>query len=802
MSADFDWVTDDEGDWPAFTPPPPKPRRSIPWRGLLLVALVLAVAGFWLYGQMQQRLETATAVVIQDVRAVYGLYIRAAQNQDVDLIKTVISGSSPVWWQGQLALLEEDLLLERWSMGLLAPVNRSAPEIVDVKPSPDLNEAEVVARQPFVVPFANGRTETVTLETTTLFRRGSDRWLVAAPDARFWGEWQVMNGRRLSLIYPQRDKDMAEMLLPVLEVELERACQGLDLPCPTANSYTIRLDNDPTSFLRAADPVDMLTRQPILNLPTPTLVGRPIDAAGERALQRAYAAHFIAAVLVYSSGWRCCEQGLFHQALIDYQLAQLDLRPWPLQTSHYQAMAHDPLVGVNGLGQFWHEPPVRPLSGSAQPQIYAMIEVLLHQRPELHPFTLQQRLATAETYQYWVVRNTGYTFFNQGHFQQAWLENLQAHLPARPENLSLPEQDILLLCQARDAGFPKLYRYSWADEEWTLEMDGRRLRFMSPMPGDEGVLLQEQVGRERLIHVLHWADGREQSIALYPDQSTVFRVDPVGQDVLLYVYKFDEQGAEFNRVDMANCQPDGCGLAGYPYPPLWSAGGSWQLGVSAEDTIWLLDADGRVVQERYGHAPFWLNNIFYGYVTDNLLVINSLAETLSPRRYSLSAVGGIVPAGRRAHEWAVHTIIPAADGRSLYLAVAYNISAGDELFPGTMLLRYDLASETVELLFEGAERFGPYRALGLSPDGRWLTMQSYSDHEFDWQLDLYNLETGQHERYRSAHNIALPGYDWSADGRWLLRIDSEFIHLSAADEGYDKLVLTNRATCNFAAWVR
>ncbi|GIK55878.1 MAG: hypothetical protein HND44_09600 [Chloroflexi bacterium] len=800
MPADFEWVTEDEGDWPEPSlPPPPRPRRAIPWRWLLILLLVVAVSGLWLAGQMQRRVEAATTAVIQDVRAVYSLYTRAAQNQDADLIKTVISGSSPVWWEGQLALLSEDLLLGRWSMGLLSPKNGRAPEIVDIIPAADLSQAEVIARQPFTVVHADGRSETVTLETTTLLRQGVDRWLVAAPHTGFWGEWQVLNGRALTLIYPQRDQEAAEKLLPGLEAELARACRQLDLPCPAANSYTIRLDTDPASLLQAADPVAMLTRQPILSLPAPTLVGRPIDAAGERALLRAYAAHFITAVLVYNTGWRCCEQGLFHQALIDYQLAQLDLRPWPLHASHYQTMVHDPLVGVAALGRYWHEPPVRPLSGIAQPQIYTMIAVLLRQKPALNPYALQHRLTVAESYQYWIANHTGFSFVNQGYFQEAWLAHVQANLATPAADLPLPAQDLMALCRERGGGFPRLMRYSWRDDSWSLVMDGRRLQFMAGLPGDAGVLLQEQIGRERLVHVFGWQDGREQSIALYPAQSTIFRVDPVGEDVLLYVYKFDEQAAEFNRVEMDNCRPDGCGLAGYAYPPLWSPDGSWQLGVSEEDTIWLRDAAGRVVQERHGRAPFWLNTIQYGYVGDDDLILATLAESVSPRRYSLAALKAALA---HLQNWQVFATAVEPGGQAVFMAVSYTAVPSGDLVSGTLLLRYDLAEETVEPLFAGAERFGPYHPLAFSPDGRWLNMQTYSSREFDWQLDILHLDTGQHERYRSAQNIALPGYDWSADGRWLLRVDDGFVHVSAPAVGYDQLLMTPGGSCDFVAWVR
>ncbi|MCL4267425.1 MAG: hypothetical protein KJ069_29880 [Anaerolineae bacterium] len=808
MSTDFEWVTDEESDWPELTPPPPKPRRSIPWRWLLLLLLVLAGGGAWLAGHMQQRLETATHLVTQDVRAAYTLYAQAAQRQDVDLIKTVVSGSSPVWWQTQLKLLDENLLLGRWSMELLTPEDGRVPEIKTVIPAPDLTEAEVVTRQPFIVSYAHGRSQTITLEMTTLLRRGSDRWLVAAPDSEFWGEWQVANGASLSIIYPERDKEQAEKLLSGLEAELARACRELALPCPAASNYTIRLDSDPASLLQVADPVAMLTRQPILNLPAPTLVGRPIDAAGERALLRAYAAHFITAVLVDHTSLRCCEQGLFHQALIDYQLAQLDLRPWPLQDSHYQAMIHEPMVGMAGLGRFWHEPPVRPISGTAQPQIYSMVAVLLNQEPMLNPYVIQQRLAVMDNYQNWIGSLAGFGFLNQD-FQRAWLKEVQTHLSPMTVgdtavSLPPPAQDLLLLCGNAETNTPsQLYRYSWQNDSWTMELADRRLQFLAGLPGETGVLLQEQMGRERLVRVFSWVDGREQTVAIYPAQSTVFRVEPVGEDVLFYVFKFDENSAEFNLLDLDNCQEEGCDVAGWSQPPVWSPSGSWLVETNEAEELWLRDAtSGAVVQVRHGRAPFWLSNVFYGFVTTEALVITPLTEAQGPRRYSIAPLESAVLAVHPTADWTIHAITAHPGTNGVFVAVAYTEQNADAAVSGTMLLHYDLSGGEANVLFEGTEQFGPYHPLTFSPDGRWLNMQSYNNHDFDWQLDIFNLETEQHMRYRSAQNIALPGFDWSADGRWLLRIDDDFIHITAPEAGFDQLLFYDFATCNFATWVQ
>lgn len=810
MAKNFEWVTDEESEWPEPTPEPPKKtRRSLPWRWLLVIMLALVIGGSWLAGQMQQRLETATQLVTQDVRAAYTLYAQAAQRQDVDLLKSLITGSSPLWWQTQVALLREDLLLGRWPMGLMPADNSPAPEISTIIPSPDLTEAEVITRQPYLVVHADGRTETITLESTTHLRRGTDRWLVVPPDANYWGEWQVKNGTNLNIIYPERDKEQAELLLEGLEAHLARACRELDLPCPAANSYTIRLDTDPASLLQTADPIAMLTRQPILNLPAPSLVGHPIDAAGERALRRAYAAHFIAAVLVYNTGWRCCEQGLFHQALIDYQLAQLDLRPWPLQDSHYQAMIHEPMVGMAGLGRYWHEPPVHPINGTAQPQIYSMVEVLLSQEPMLNPFVIQQRLAVMDNYQNWIGSLAGFGFLNQD-FQRAWLEEVQAHLPpatvSRISTIPLlpPDQDLLLLCGNAETNAPsQLYRYSWQNGSWTTELADRRLQFLAGMPGETGVLLQEQMGRERLVHVFSWVDGHEQTIAIYPAQSTVFRVEPVGEDVLFYVFKFDENSAEFNLLDLDSCQEEGCDVAGWGQPPVWSPGGSWLVETNEAEELWLRDATtGAVVQVRHGRAPFWLNNVYYGFVTAEALVITPLTEAQGPRRYSLTPLESAVLAAHPAADWTIHAITANPGTNGIFVAVSYTEQNADAAVSGTMLLHYDLSGGEANVLFEGTEQFGPYSLLTFSPDGRWLNMQSYNNHDFDWQLDIFNLETEQHRRYRSAQNIPLPGFDWSADGRWLLRIDDDFIHVTAPEADYDQLLLYDFASCNFATWVQ
>lgn len=815
--SNFEWITDDDGRWSEPAPEPPRPPRPrLRWQPSLLLLVLGLVAALWLWQQAQQRLQAATAVADREIQAAYQLYLRAAQNQDADLLRSLISGSSPAWVQAQLGLLAEDLLLGRWSMGLWPVANATGasalassalasggPEIVAVNPSPDLMAAEVVSRQRFTFVRADGREEQVVLEQSTHFRQGEERWLAAPPASDYWGEWRVKDGQRLSLIYPQREEALAGSLLLSLESELARACRRLRLPCSAADSYTVRLDTDPASLLQTADPAAMLGQQGIVRLPAPSLVGRPVDLAGERALRRAYAAHFITAVIIQNAGWRCCAQGLFHQALIDRQLAQLGLRPWPVQPHHYQQIVRDPMPGVYMLGRYWDEPPLRPMTDFAQPQLYTMLDVLLRDHPDLTAFEMQRSLVQFDSYRDWVIAHVGFTYFNRGRFQRAWLDAVQAQLPSLPAALPTPAQDVLLLCRRNSPGFlPELYRFDWETESWTLELSGRRLRFLAGLPGDEGVLLQERVQR-RDLRAFTWVDGREQTIAVYPSQSAIFRVDAVGRDVLLYVFKFDENSAEFNLAYLEQCQEGGCDLAGFTQPPVRSPEGEWLLGSDDEERLWLryLPREG-ASRWWHGRAPFWLDQDAYGYVAEQEIVVESLNGRFSPRAYSLAALAAALPAAPALQAWEVHSIVSDPDrADQLFVAVTYTAVAGDQTQRGTMVLRYELATEAATPLIDAADYFGLYNPFSFSPDGRWLNIQSYSDSGFDWQLDVLNLQTGRQAVYRVAQNVAMSGYDWSADGRWLLRVDQTFIHLSAPEFGYERLLPYDSVNCNFAAWV-
>ena len=200
----FDWQTEEDGDrgQPYQRPREPAPQSC---RGRLRTLLFLAVVAAALtvtWRQLNDRVNDATNTVREDVLASHSLARRAAEQQDEELLASIISGSSRQWAEAQNERLGNGLMFEDSlrPFGFL-PVARPAVR-VEVTLNPRLSEAVVQARRPFAVDTGGGLTATVHLTHTNLYREGSQRWLLSPPDGAFWGAMQTVGGDLLTLVAP------------------------------------------------------------------------------------------------------------------------------------------------------------------------------------------------------------------------------------------------------------------------------------------------------------------------------------------------------------------------------------------------------------------------------------------------------------------------------------------------------------------------------------------------------------------------------------------------------------------------
>lgn len=814
MSNQFDWRTEEDGEWESLSLPQKSvtslfTRLSLP---ILLSFVLLVGFGLLLYRQVQRQVDAATTAVSADIRSSYRLLYRAVSDQDLELFNTVISGRSPQWTQTQQMLLKEGFLFDRRPLGL--HYETADPAHIEVFPSDDLTAAEVTVIHQYNVPLADGEGEVVALQQTAVFRRGRQRWLVSPPSADFWGTWQMVEGRYFQFTFPERDAELARRMLPDLETNVSLACHQGVLDCTQLPDVLFRFDTDPASLMEISNSAMMPDSSGLFNVPAPSLVGVPVDEVGYQWLRHGYAAQLIAVMITRQVGWECCGKGLFFQAMLDEQLSRLGLRTWPLTPAVYGQILQQQVAGVHRLDDFWETPPVRTAAGPAWPQVYALVDYILDKDKAVTPLAMMSRLSMQDSYIDWL---RGFMPVNGDGFireQRNWLRFVQEHTDQeRP--LSLPrQQDIQLMCKPSFNGNSYLYRYHLYRYEpdevaWRLELEDRRFLFMASLPQDEGILLQERRVRLDQTRLLIWQGEEEVSVLSEPFSSGLFRIDPVVNGLLLYGYHFGSQQISFSLLDVSSCAAAGCDLFALNGLPVWSPNGRFTIINDPSGLLWLGDGQGQVeTAVGAGTAPFWLDDNKFGYVRlagtldvpPAEIVITTLSaphenEVLLP----LSALTSLLPADVSLRDLAIRDIAthPAQPGK-LFIAVAFRQRVEQE---GGFIFHYDVASNELTMPLAIPYDFGPYNPLTFSPNGRWLTVQSFARSGSDWDLHLLNGETGRIVSYRSNYPFLFPGYDWSADGQWLLRVENGFIQLIAPDEDYQEILVHDHASCNFAAWI-
>ncbi len=798
----LDWRTEEE-EWDDVSPTPPPPDQPGRRWPFWLVLAALLVAGLGLsYRQITGYLAQVDEDITADIATSHALLTSAQARGDWELLQSILSGRDRGWVEGQRLLLRQGHLLDRQPFGLAYMDGADATADPHITLSTDLNEAELTQPLTYRPQWFNEDDTAVHLEQTWYYRRGDNRWLLAPLPAEFWGEWRVSQSQRLTLAYPARDADLAERLLADLDAELVRACQTLPhLGCPANFNIYLRFDTNPVTLARSADPAVMLNRVGTLDLPTPTLIGRPQDEAAYEWLKQGYAAHLIAAAISELVGYRCCEQGLFHQALLDRQLDALGLRPWPMTAESYATLLNEPVLGVQRLDLLWTTAPQAAMTPQRR-QVLAAIDYWLTDETAV-PAEMQRRLQTTAGYWSWSRRYGGDT--RSFLVQRDWLAFVQRQADAaNPPRPDWPDQEIQLMCKDGPSMYAHLYRYNVADDTWQQEMRQRQLLFMAPLPNGGGVLLQERIQFSGMRNII-WENGAQREGFAQPLRGSIFRADPVaGPDerMLVYAYDFSARQSHFRLLDLTDCDEQGCDLTTLEAPPVWSPDGRASLLWPQRTAVWLGDEQGQPQQvlAESGAAPFWLDETTPGWLTaEAVVVLEASLEADQPTTLlPLSRLQEHVPANvsHLALNW--QGVAVAENGR--YLFILAGLTPHDPLRGvNGLLFQYDRVSDEVTLRWQVPHDVVPYYPLRFSPDGQWLLLKSNGPRQYHFYL--YHIESGREQIMTSNHMSAFPNFDWSADGRWLLRLEQGFLHLSAPSEGYQTLLLHEFNQCQFAAWV-
>ena len=408
MSGKFNWQAEDDVVWeelPADEKTAASSRKRRRWPFLLLALLLLAGVTFIFLRQINRQVADNSEARRVDIASSHNLLLVADAEKDAELFISLLSGRDSGWTAAQNELFQAGLLLDRAPLGLSAAPGEQIPlaaqdNALNITFSPDLMGAEMVTEQPYTINVGHGLTETVTLQETAVYRLGRERWLLAPPEADFWGPRESQQGARLRVSYPERDAELAARLLPDLERKLDEMCRMLadsgEAPvgyCPSDRPVEIQFSTDPASLTATTQPqAATLTNNSLrVTLPAPTLVGLPLDEAGYQALFRGYASQMVTAIVTQIIGYSCCDRLPFYQVLIDYELAQLSLKPWPVTSGDYERVLNEQ-VQLTDLSGLWRSEDSTVLAGEEGWRVYAVVDYLLNSNPEISPVRLHANI--------------------------------------------------------------------------------------------------------------------------------------------------------------------------------------------------------------------------------------------------------------------------------------------------------------------------------------------------------------------------------------------------------------------------
>ncbi|KAA3664365.1 MAG: hypothetical protein DWQ04_06090, partial [Chloroflexi bacterium] len=697
--------------------------------------------------------------------------------------------------------------------------------------SPDLTAAELVTEQQYAIEIGNGLTETIRLQETAVYRLGSTRWLLSPPKPEFWGEPQTFTGEILVLRYLERDAEIARRLaLDIDEKLLELCTKFSELNCSDQLEVRLTFTSD-SEWLNTSQGVSVSwlpqIRQRQLRLtpmPTPSLIGLPVNEASYQALYRGYASVILTAVVADLLDAECCFDSVLYQAALADMMAQLSLQPWPLAASDYQQFLLNP-TGWSDLQDVWEEKrpfPTPDQDGAA----FALVDYLINELELLTTVEFQQSLiAFAERpYSDWI-QHVLVPLQSNLLPEQAWLSFWyeQSGMAQSTPPFPLPGQGLYLLCEDNQLEW-SLVRYDVKTNEFSyLSRSVIGPAFLHGLSGDVGVVVGEQITSASISDLFLWANGQKIEISWPRTSSTPgvvpLMLDPTGQRLLLSGPM--QNLAPFGVFPVASCLAgESCNLEVADGYPTWSPNGARtlvgvefaQVDVRLESVLHLGNRDGIISDvsevEVAGAAPFWLDNGRFGFTQFDVTVgetavylhdIDSAETTILLTASDLSVsmpdhlqkdafkIDAVLSSPNNPDQLLITTVDAVAEQGAAHL-FAYN------MLDGTAQHRFVFLDEPANVR----------RGYGWSPNGRFLTITSLSESPSVWVLYLHDMQTETTRTVTMHNQYELPPHhylDWSADGNWLAYGHDGYVRFIHPHTGYERWAVSPVLNCASAAWV-
>lgn len=833
--SNFSWQTDEETGWDDPLPQSkPTPPRKLPWRWLLIFLAAAALIAVIVYTRIQQQIETATAQAKQDVLATHQVSQNAAATGDLDLFRTNLSRRNPEWADTQRELVTEGLFLDRSAFGLrwwgeteiqLTDAAATPTLPITITLSPDFLAAELIYEQEYLLTEGTNISQTVRLQQTAIYRRGGGRWLRADPLDEFWGELKATNRPYLTVQFNARDQVMATRLANDLNAQLATLCQTMaeDL-CDEDFRIRLLFTRNPNRFFTMSDLEETITldEEERLRLPSPTLVGTPLDEAGYEAILRGYARPLLALAIARLTNYECCEHGMVFRAFLEKALSRLDIQSWPLTSEAYNqleiAALPDPAL------RLWRFDSLESRLTEDRLFLYAFVDFLTESyAPEVAVLQWQAALANLPDYWEWLQSLAG-PVEDQRVFQTQWMGFIKQQIQDQLLPLELPAGKVQLSC-ITNTGQTTLYEYRPQLNEWQAAAYSANLL----EPVRDGYVYEDLVNRGR---TLFFVQGDKTAIIT----TTTTTTNSLGtsfslsypflqilnghlpQNQFHFVsYRPNNNGAVQNwLVNLDECTNGVCNPRPVSGIPVWSPDEQHILFYNELfsgdkiTNIQLADSNGQVIGAvGFGQYPIWLDNSHYAYFSYNLEDIQQ--EILTADLY-IGHINGESP--QPAFTYAdLQNLIPTISDEQRYLMFFGQARPGDHqeisilVFPWNeftgephvyvITLQWDEGWQeltTSYIAWDGLSVVIPT----YSPDGEFELFINVDDVDSGIILTIRNLTTGEEqvvldlseESFFSSFPV------WTEDSRWLMYANSNELLFVAPQEGYEWRVPHAFSQCN------
>lgn len=400
----FTWSTEDSGQngWDGqeanSSAQLPHLYRLRPRLTMLLLAGVGLLLGTLSMHQLMERVDQREESLAGDVLTVYTLARQAAVAHDGELFATLLDAGPPRWQAAQAQLLAQQVALAppfpNWRPATTSPMR--------VTLAADHRTATLTLERKYTV-IVRGVAQTATLAHSLPLSQVSGRWLFTTSTLAAAGS-RMSQGRFLTLTYPLADRPMAQRLHRYLERKIGRYCRATaGVHCPSDLQINLILNDDRLHLDYLTTPfAGHLYAPQAITLPTPALVGQPMDEASEQMLFAVYGAYVVTAVnheLLEQADGRYFFSRLLNYAALDEQLAALGLpsvihgREWPPQT------LPDSLAGY---AHYWYDLDGSHRTADCLTCVRPLLDFLHSIQPDLTAFDMQLQLRRTTEFEAWL----------------------------------------------------------------------------------------------------------------------------------------------------------------------------------------------------------------------------------------------------------------------------------------------------------------------------------------------------------------------------------------------------------------